>query len=455
MRQAGNAMTANSHRKAVIVQLPFPSQSNPDPVLDAYYGVYGRLYSRITPEYKITPGDLWEAPLWVAHLDGALGRSDTTFIDLSRIPATAANCAAELLSSVDGPSYLLFSPLAQNFDLAVAVAQALRNSGHTTVLGGNMARLANPSDFDVVFIGQADSGLYDGLERRSSNIIGVNPLPGARGLSAGFRPRYRLLKDFGNRVPLVRLNASHGCLFACSFCGDGWSRQLHVVPYDDLAREFEEIEQTFPAIRWVYIGDKTFGQSDEAVENLIRVFASRRGRYHVVVQTHVSMISDRLLDVLDIIGARVVEMGFETADQNVLRALHKRGGASAYRSALEKLRERKRYTVLNLLGGLPMQTEGTQTYTLDFLRDSEDLVYLYNLYNFVPYPDTPLFPTLRPRICDWNYANWREDRPVVFQPYFLSRERSWELFLELVQTCTRFCEKRETALSRQHGLTYA
>lgn len=442
-------------RPVVLVQLPFPSQTEPEAALQSYYAIYSRLFDRLVPDYGTTQGDLWEAPLWVAHLDGALGREDTTFVDLSLCAADSEVCSAELRQRVRSPAYVLFSPLAQNFDLAVRTAHRLRGNGLITVLGGNMARLATQGDFDLVFAGHAGPDLYERLECREHGLIGVWPKPGTRQLLRGGRPRYRLLASFGARVPLIRLNASHGCLFGCTFCGDCWSRQLHVVPYDDLQDEFDEIEATFPGITTVYVGDKTFGQSREAVENLIRATARRHRPYQFIVQTHVSMVDDWLFDALDRLGAGIVELGFETADERVLKELRKRGGVQTYRAAIERLHRHGRAVILNVMGGLPSQTEETQTTTVQFLRETAPLVYLYNLYNFVPYPETPLFSVLRPRIVDWDFSHWREDQPVIFRPDSMTRERAWALFMELVQECTDLCQRRERSLFLQDGTLHA
>jgi hypothetical protein len=432
-------------RPVSLVQLPFPSQREPEPSLDAYYAVHGRLFHHLVSDYRIGDGDLWEAPLWVAHLDGAIGRDDTSLLDLSRVPAAIGPCTAVIEREAPQNAYLFFSPLAQNFDLAIGISRALRGSNRLTVLGGNMSRIASVDDFDVVFHGQVSADLLDRIDRQRAGIVGTWPRRGRSQPRSGFRPRYRLLRDFGRRVPLVRLNASHGCLFSCTFCGDGWSRQLHVVPYEDLAGELDEIEATFPAARCIYIGDKTFGQSRAAVENLIRACAHRK-RYHIIVQTHVTMVDDWLLDALDRLGADIVEMGMETADAALLRQVNKRGSAPEYRTAIERLQSRGKAVTLNVLGGLPYQTDTSHAATLAFLRDTTDIVYSYNLYNFVPYPETPLFEPLKPRIVDWCFSNWREDRPAVYQPFTLSRERAWEQFLELIAFCT------EASVARLAGI---
>ena len=50
---------------------------------------------------------------------------------------------------------------------------------------------------------------------------------------------------------------------------------------------------------------------------------------------------------------------------------------------------------------------------------------------------------LRSRIVDWDFQNWREDRPVVYEPYHQSRAQAWEHFLRLVERATRLIERAE------------
>lgn len=431
-----------------LVQLPFPSQADPLPVLVDYYARYLADYARVFPEYAIAAGDLWEAPLWVAHLDGALGRADTGFLDLSRA-ASDPDAIADAIAARAGAGALVFlSPLAQNFALAIEVSRRLRARALRTVVGGNMADLASTDDFTHVYTGLVQGGLYERITRAAGgqldNVIRLGKAPAP----LPYRPAYRHLSGFAGRVPLLRVHASHGCLFACAFCGDGWSRQLHLVAPELLADELAELRRLFPATRLLYIGDKTFGQSREAVANLRRVLGVDGGAtapahaYRLIVQTHVSIITPALADDLCALGVEVVEIGFESASSTVLEELRKYGGARAYRDAIELLHARGLRVILNVLGGLPNETADSHARTRAFLEETGDQVWLYNLYNFVPYPKTPLFATLRPRIVDWNFQNWREDQPVVFEPYHHSRAQAWDNFLALVETADRLIQRR-------------
>jgi uncharacterized radical SAM superfamily protein len=423
-----------------LVQLPFPNQEEPLPVLAKYYQLYAQEYRQFFPEYQLNEGDLWEAPLWIAHMDGAIGRNDTVFVDLSRLPFDSDACYRAVREAIDSDHILFFSPLISNLALTSEVSHRLLEDGYYTVVGGNVTEFASTQDFTVIYSGLARAGIYQEILSRRQQIA-IPVVLGRKQQLLGYHPRYRLLHTFHKRVPLVRISASHGCLFACTFCGDAWSRQLHEVEYEQLMAEFAEIRHSFPETRLVYIGDKPFGQSPTSIKNLQAVLRPEYG-YRVIVQTHVTMIDSWLIDAMHQLGVEVVEMGFETASSSTLRELKKLGGSDMYHNALEQLHQAGIKVVLNVLGGLPNETNTTHQETLSFLEASADLVWLHNLYNFVPYPKTPLYPTIRSRIIDWDFNNWREDKPVVFTPYNQSREQSWEQFLSLVSCATKLVEQR-------------
>ncbi len=426
-----------------LIQLPFPSQEDPLPELMDYYDYYVREYNSFFPEYVLQEGDLWEMPLWVAHLDGAIGRDDTTFIDLSKQNFAVDVLVEEIRKQANKDDILFFSPLAQNFQITSDVSRILVQQGYQTVIGGNMAELARLEDFTWIYTGLARAGVYEEIVNSPSGLVGNQVVLGRNQQSLGYVPRYRLVQPFGKRVPLLRLNASHGCLYACAFCGDAWSRQLHEVELERLEMEVQELREKFPNTKLLYIGDKTFGQSKSSVENLKKVLKPEYG-YRLIVQTHVLVVNEWLLDSMTELNVEVVEMGFETANSDVLKELQKgHRGAEQFLEVLEKLNSRGFRVILNVLSGLPNESKESQEETIRFLEDSKHLVWLYNLYNFVPYPKTPLFAKIRDRIVDWEFNTWREDKPVVFEPYNQTREEAFNHFLRLTKVTTNILKERE------------
>jgi hypothetical protein len=432
-----------------IVQLPFPSTREPQPDLDQYYEFYEREFARDFPEFFI-PGDgLWEMPLWVAHLTALLDElsAESSFSDLSRV-GSAGECLRMLEDASAPGDTILMSPLAQNFDLAIEVSRALMAAGRRTVLGGNMAPLATAADASRVFAGQLGPQQLRALLAPGDGLLVRPSVSGISPERIDWVPEYRHLSGYSGRVPLLRLNASHGCLYKCGFCGDAWSQQLTLVERDAVAREVDQFIERYPETKLIYIGDKTFGQSRESVANLLDVFASRPG-FRFIVQTHVLALNPWVLDAMSELGVVAVEMGFESADTEMLRAGGKLSrGLDDYHGKLRTIDERGIRVVLNVMGGLAAETEASHAITTGWLRDCGDMVWLANLYNFVPYPLIPDFAALQPRIHDWDYSHWREDAPVVFAPYHLTPERSWELFLEKVSVMTDILRGRTAGAVR-------
>lgn len=391
------------------------------------------------PEYFVPSDGLWEMPLWVAHLTALLDHAgmDSVFRDLSRTAAKPDACAQPLLEATTPGDLVLMSPLAQNFQLALDVATRLERAGRRVVLGGNMAPLAPDGAVHAVHRGQLDATLARRLVRLASGAGGGTEkplLPGLASEKITWAPDYRHLDGYKGQVPLLRLNASHGCLYQCSFCGDAWSKQLTLVAKDALKREVDELTARFPNTRLFYIGDKTFGQSREAVANLLDIFRDRPG-YRFIVQTHVMQVKDWIVDAMLELGVVAVELGFESADSQMLKRLNKLSrGLDDYTTKIHQLSDAGLKVVLNMMGGLDEETEAAHGQTVGWMRENSSALWLFNLYNFVPYPLTPDFPRLRERIFTWDYAQWREDAPVVYRPQHLSPDASWDAFQEKIAT---------------------
>lgn len=437
-------------QRAAIVQLPFPSTASPDQRLVDYYLDYDRVFRRSFPEYFIPAGGLWEMPLWVAHLTALVEGAglESCFCDISKLGALAEPCFELIRDATEPGDLVLMSPLAQNFTLALEVAGLLERAGRRVVLGGNMAPLVPKGSVHLVHRGQLDAVLASKLVRLTETGGGELSKPARPGKAdkrITWVPDYRHLDGYHGQVPLVRLNASHGCLYKCSFCGDSWSRQLALVDRDALAAEVDELAERFPDTKLIYIGDKTFGQSREAVTNLLSVFADRPG-YRFVVQTHVMQVNPPIVEAMLKLGVVAAELGFESGDSQMLKRLNKLSrGLDDYAEKVRMLYEAGINVVLNVMGGLDEETEESHRQTARWLWDNSSSLWLFNLYNFVPYPLIPDFARLRERIFNWDFADWREDAPPVYRPKNLTPERSWELFEEKIAVAHRIVRQHAEA----------
>jgi hypothetical protein len=427
---------------ACIVQIPFPSTTEPYPPLAAYYRRYEERFRSEFPEFFVPAGALWEVPLWVAHITALLDEvgMESRLCDLSCAEADVTSCVQAITDATQNGDFVLISPLAQNFALALKILSPLRAAGRRIVVGGNMAPLVPAEDVHAVHLGQLDRSFLSKLLQAEPVTIRSSraAIRGRVNEPITWAPNYRHLDHYEGQVPLLRVNASHGCLYNCSFCGDAWSHQLTIVDRRALASEVAALRERFPATRLVYIGDKTFGQSFEAVNNLIDVFAPYGDEYEFIAQTHVLQVTERVIDAMVRLGVRVVELGFESADTAMLKSLDKLShGLNDYSEKLAQLSRAGIKVVINVMGGLDAETEASHRSTTEWMEGNHELVWLFNLYNFVPYPLSPDFPRLRSRIFNWDFSAWREDAPPVYTPKHLTPARSWELFGEKVDVATK------------------
>jgi hypothetical protein len=431
-------------RSVTIAQLPFPSTADPHPLITAYYQDYAARFAELINSYFVPEGALWEMPLWAAHLAGILKaiKREVTFEDLSDFQPSADACTQRLMDATCLGDVVMFSPLAQNFSLVKEVSRRLLREGRRTIIGGNMAPLAGVDSATAIYNGILDTeNLRRTLNESESGEHLLKVQFGRRG-SVAWNPDYRILSHYAGKVPLLRLNASHGCLFECRFCGDAWSRKLYVVPASALEAEVRQFEQLFPDTRLIYIGDKTFGQSQEAISNLLQVFEERR-QYRFIVQSHITLLDERLIDTMKQLGVVAIEIGFESGDALMLQKSGKSSPpVERYEAVLERLNRMGIRVVLNILGSLPLETPQSHDRTVATIQRWDRLVWLYNLYNFVPYPLTPYFEELRDRIFNWEFSAWREDAPPVFMPYYQSVDASWAAFLEKVRVAHSVIKRR-------------
>lgn len=426
-----------------ICQLPFPSTLDPDPALAAYYRDYERKFRRVSADYELPEHALWELPLWVAHLTAALDESgiSSSFIDLSSAACDVDTIAATLQRATDNRDVIMFSPLAQNLDLCEQVARRLRREGRRVVVGGNMSPLLDPHAADVIVSGVLGAQGFRPVQNALLQVPQRHDLAARRvgGLSSpglgppvSLTPNYRHLRAAYADPHMLRLNASHGCLHACDFCGDAWSLQLRTVAVESLREELRQMRTLYPRTGLIYIGDKTFGQSRAGVENLLSLKEELVG-LKFIVQTHVLSVNASLISKMKDLGVIVVELGFESADSLALARQGKRSrGLKHYGDIVNQLADAGLWVTLNVMGGLDEETRDAARATNDWLARDDHNAWLFNLYNFVPYPLAPGFPGLRDRIFDWDFARWREDYPVVYHPRHLTAEESWEFFRERV-----------------------
>ncbi|KKL28867.1 hypothetical protein LCGC14_2370830, partial [marine sediment metagenome] len=145
---------------------------------------------------------------------------------------------------------------------------------------------------------------------------------------------------FKDTETIARLCLSKGCLHGCAFC---------VVPKGVTETAEELIDKQIDAIaavktNLVYIDDKTFGQvkNYKTLPEIYRKIKVRNPEFNgFIIQTTASQMLKLDDTFLKESGIKYIELGIETYNDSILKALHKPATEKSIDRAVEKIRKNK------------------------------------------------------------------------------------------------------------------
>lgn len=338
------------------------------------------------------PDDFWEIPQWQANLSHNMKDVDSYVV---RDPAEAV----QFLKSA-GYGDVTASALDVNRDMIHNLAEQV--PGQKFSVGG-YTDMAHFNDLPNV-------KTYDSMPAYLQEHGIKNPKEGAD---------YRLFSD----TPTVpRLTMSTGCLHACAFC----SMPRKVVPTSDAAvmQQADAIAKDLPS-KLIYLNDKTFGQAPNYTL-LPKVFQKIKAKnpdfQGFIIQTTAAQMKKMDPKFLQDAGIKQVELGLESYNDPILKAMHKPANQQLIDEAATKLRDSKIDLIPNLMVGLPGETADTYANTMNWLNKNNDIISHVNVNNLSVYKDAELANQLKPLNAadlDQNVVerSWHED-PAIHTGFY-------------------------------------
>ena len=143
----------------------------------------------------------------------------------------------------------------------------------------------------------------------------------------------------------------------------------------------------------VYLNDKTFGQADNwkhlgIVNEIIKSFNPEFEGF--IVQTTCNQIARTNLFSWQKCGIKVVELGVETYNNEILKEFRKPQSERTIEQAVKKLRMYGIRTIVNVILGLSGETTGTYFKTYSFLYKNRRSLFALNIYNLAIYADAEI-----------------------------------------------------------------
>jgi tRNA A37 methylthiotransferase MiaB len=206
---------------------------------------------------------------------------------------------------------------------------------------------------------------------------------------------------------IPRLSLSDGCLYNCKFCCvektiKEYSRSRIIQQCGEMGNLDFEL---------VYLNDKTFGQAKnhkllpELLELLAFVNPNFKGFIIQTTATNFLRLSNEVLACV-----AYVELGIESFNDSILKAMNKPHKETIIQAACDKIRNIQAQgqnikLIPNILVSLPGETTVTYQKTLDFLKENSNIISHINVYSLAIYDNTKLNAELPHTESDKNENN--------------------------------------------------
>ncbi len=193
---------------------------------------------------------------------------------------------------------------------------------------------------------------------------------------------------------VVPLRASTGCPHGCLFCNFIKNRDLtRVKPLNELLAEMKVVQSL--GIRYVWFADDNFRLGQRDLEKVCESFITEGLTLKWMARVRAEVLRKIDPELLLRSGCIEIQMGIESASQEVLAAMNKQSDSALNEAVITRLLQCGINCSCYLIIGFPGETEASVDETIAFLRRLEEVggdgLLTWSFYPFLLAPISPIF----------------------------------------------------------------
>ena len=226
-----------------------------------------------------------------------------------------------------------------------------------------------------------------------------------------------LVKAENYSIPYT-ISTSRGCPGACIFCSSRrfWGNTIYMRSAKNIIGEMNEIHSKYNSNTF-QISDDTFTASKKRATEVCNYIIENDLNFLWGCESRADVITEDFAKLLKRAGCNKIQIGMESADNDVLRALNKFVTIEQIEKALEILSNEGMYITLSFIIGHAVDTIDTVKKTVDFAIKAKEKYGAKPAVSVnTPFPGTPQYENrknLGIKIYSRDWDDFRLDNPNI------------------------------------------
>jgi anaerobic magnesium-protoporphyrin IX monomethyl ester cyclase len=400
-------------------------------------------FSRFSRSPAVTKSGTIYYPIWHAYATGVLEKEghDVKLVDA---PADSLSRKACFTIATDFQPemvvvYTSTPSIFNDIDIAGSI-KALLPQSFVVLTGPHVSALPIESlkideridaiarrEYDITLV-DLSSGLFtrENLEkvsgmtfRRNGEIIStpdreyIGDLDSLPFVSATYKKHLNIENYFYAhcRYPTVSIFTSRGCYARCNYCvypEQMFGRKQRQRSPENIVEEFQYIEKEIPQAKEVLIDDDTFSFDQEHTKRFCGLMIEKRIKIPWTVECRANL-SYETMAMMKKAGCRLIVIGFESADNTILKNVHKGISVEKMRKFVEDAKKANMMIHSCFMAGNQGETRETLLKSLHFAKEiNADTCQFFPL---MVYPGTEAYEWAKNNgyLLTEDYSKWVTD----------------------------------------------
>lgn len=210
------------------------------------------------------------------------------------------------------------------------------------------------------------------------------------------------------RFPVISIFTSRGCYAKCNYCvypEQMFGRKQRQRSPQNILGEFEYIKEVFPEVKEILIDDDTFTFNQRHTQEFCKLLIKKKNKLPWTIESRANL-SYETMELMKKAGCRLIVVGFESADDQILKNIKKGMTLSRMKKFVQDAKKAKIMIHSCFMAGNIGETRNTLNKSLKFAQEiNADTAQFFPL---MIYPGTEAYQWAKENgyLTTSDYSDW-------------------------------------------------